>query len=206
ARELHLAQRHGQTAGITVQFAPAKLAARIGHLCRPAPKPPKDTRPDTIPLAELKKYPVCQIENYRRYAFPPRNNFLTSLYPGELYQGYSEYYYDGYYWVGDSPDNPTISPEYSLHADPRRPHEADWKLNWTAIYLSQTGKTDEVRVDLASHTPNLARLERKTSKGWEPTAASFAWNLGPGENVLVVRSVNHWGKAGAEARAVVQSR
>jgi hypothetical protein len=206
ARELHLAHRQSATGGITAHFTPAALAAKIGQLVRPAPKPPVGVRPDTIPLAQLKDYPVCQIENYRRYAFPARNNFLTSLYPGELYQGYSEYYYDGYYWVGDSPDNPTISPEYSLHADPNRAQEADWKLNWTRIYLSANAKPNELRVDLATHTPNLARFERKTAKGWEPTPASFVWTLQPGENTLIARSVNQWDKAGSEARAVVESR
>ncbi len=204
ARELHLAQRYGKTAGIQVRFTPAKLAAKIAGLCRPDPKPVKERRPDVIPLAELQKYPVCQLENYRRYAFPPRNNFLSSLYPGELYQGWSEYYYDGYYWVGDSPDDPKISPEYSLHADPHRPQEADWKLNWTRIYLSYTSKPDELRVDLATHTPNLARFEmRTTGQKWETMPATFPWKLVAGENVLAVRTVNQWGKAGSEARAKV---
>src|SRR5262249_48621303 len=75
ARELHLAQKSGNTGGITVHFTPKSLADKIVHLCRPAPKPVKETRPDVIPLADLPKYPVCGIENYRRYAFPPRNNF-----------------------------------------------------------------------------------------------------------------------------------
>src|SRR2546425_6222301 len=78
ARELHLAQKTGKTQGITVHFTPKALADKIAHLCRPAPKPVKEPRPDVISLGDLPKYPVCGIENYRRYAFPPRNNFLSS--------------------------------------------------------------------------------------------------------------------------------
>src|SRR5205823_5303099 len=89
ALELHNAYHGGKTDGITVHFTPAKLAEQIQKLCRPAPPSSKKypPRPDSIPLAELKQYPVCQLDNYRRYAFPPRNNFLSSLVPGELYQG-----------------------------------------------------------------------------------------------------------------------
>src|SRR5262249_47741141 len=117
ALELHLAYTTGKTDGIQVRFTPAALAEKIAPLCRPAPKTGDKSvpRPDPVPRAELKKYPVCQLENYRRYAFPPRNNYLSSLLPGELYQGWSEYFYDGYCWVGDSPDDPKISPEYSRH-------------------------------------------------------------------------------------------
>src|SRR5207248_5891718 len=129
---------------------------------------------------------------------------------GELYQGYSEYYYDGYCWVGESPDEPKISPEYSLHADSARPQQADWKLNWARAYLSYTPKPNELRVELATHTPNLERLEMKREyvgpKGraggtsWQATPASFTWKLEPGDNTLTVRSVNQWGKAGPESR------
>lgn len=209
AAALHVAHRTGKTRAIEVCFTPQRLAAQIVHLCRPAPAAPKEPRPDTIPLSELANYPVCQIENYRRYAFPPRNTFLTSLYPGELYQGYSEYYYDGYYWVGDSPDDPKTSPEYSLHLDPTWYQQIDWKLNCSRIHLSYSKNPDELQVDLATHTPNLARLEmRRETNGkrlgeWQTTPASFIWKLESGENTLVVRSVNHWGKAGSESRAVV---
>jgi hypothetical protein len=204
ARELHLAQRTGNTAGITVNFTPAALAAKIAPLCRPAPKPPTAGRPHTIPLAELKKYPVCLLDNYRRYAFPPRNTFLTTLVPGELEQGWSNYFYDGYCWVGDSPDNPTLSPEYSRHLDPARPQDIDWKLGWTRIHLCRTAKAGEVQVDLETHTPNLARFERLGAGGKaQPTPARFVWRLEPGRNELAVRSVNHWDKTGRPARVIL---
>ena len=139
------------------------------------------------PLAELRKYPVCQIDNYRRYAFPPRNNFLTTLYPGELEHGFSNYFYDGYCWVGDSADDPRISPEYSRHLSPERPQDIDWDLNWVQIHLSQTAKAGELQVDVEEHVPNLARLEKQTTgsekearKDWETTEARFGWKLKPG--------------------------
>ncbi len=208
ARELHLAQRDGKTEGIRVCFTPAKLAERIAPLCRPAP-PPKAKpvpRPDTVPLAELKRYPVCQLNNYRRYAFPGRNDYLTSPLPGELYQGWSEYFYDGYWWVGDSPDAPNVSPEYSRHLSPDRPQDVDWDVNWCRIHLARTDKPGELRVDVEAHVSNLARLERAAGdgEGWQATPGGFVWKLAPGANVLRVRGVNAWGRAGRAARVEVE--
>jgi len=213
ARELHLINRDGKTEGVRVCFTPARLMAKIAPLCRPAP-PPKGkplARPDVIPLAELKKYPVCQLENYRRYAFPLRNNFLESLYPGELEHGFSSYFYDGYCWVGDSPDDPRISPEYSRHLSPDRPQDIDWRVNDVDIYLSRTNKPGELQVDVASHVPNLARLEKQISGSekegkpiWQPVQARFVWKLKPGINGLRVRGVNHWDRTGAESQVRVE--
>jgi hypothetical protein len=206
ALQLHQAHQSGKTDGIQVCFTPRALAEKIAPLCRPVPKADEKsaTRPDTIPLAKLKQYPVCQIENYRRYAFPARNNYLSSLYPGELYQGWSSYFYDGYCWVGDSPDDPQLSPEYSRHLSPARPQDIDWSLNWTRIHLARTAKPGEVQVDLETHTPNLARLEKWEDGAWKPVAASSLWKLQPGENELRVRSVNRWDRAGAESQVKVK--
>jgi hypothetical protein len=54
--------------------------------------------------------------------------------------------------------------------------------------------------------PNLARLERAAgdSEAWRATAAGFVWKLKPGANVLRVRGVNAWGRAGREARVEVE--
>jgi len=208
AWQLHMAQRTGKLNSINVCFTPAKLIENIAPLCRPVPsqkaKNQSSPPPDVIPLAELPKYPVCGIENYRRYAFPGRNNYLESLLPGELYQGWSEYFYDGYYWVGDSADDPQISPEYSRPLDPARSQDIDWSLNWTRIHLARTAKAGELKVDLETLTPNLARLERRDEKGWQPTAATFIWILKSGNNELRVRSVNQWDRAGAESKVVVK--
>jgi hypothetical protein len=208
ALELHRAYHSGKTDGITIHFTPARLVEQIAPLCRPAPQPkkPLPPRPDTIPLAELTKYPVCQLNNYRRYAFPARNNYLASLLPGELYQGWSEYFYDGYWWVGDSPDDPKLSPEYSRHLDPGRPQDIDWSLNWCRIHLCRTAQAGELKVDVETFTPNLARLEKQASTGdaWQATPAAFVWKLKPGENVLRVRSVNQWERAGTPAEVKVQ--
>ncbi len=200
ALELHVAHTTKQTKGITVHFTPARLMQAAAPLCRPAPpsKTRPAPRPDVVPLADLPKYPVCGLTNYRRYAFPARNNYLDSLYPGELYQGWSEYYYDGYCWVGDSPDDPTISPEYSRHLTPSRPQDIDWKVNWTRIHLARTAKPGELHVDLETFTPNLVRLETAEGKEWKPTAATFVWKLKPGDNRLRVRSVNQFGRPGVE--------
>ncbi|HZY87577.1 MAG TPA: transglutaminase-like domain-containing protein, partial [Gemmataceae bacterium] len=199
ARELHLAYRDGKSDGLRVCFTPAKLAEQIAPLCRPAPQGKPAPRPDTIPLADLKGYPVCQLNNYRRYAFPARNDYLTSPLPGELYQGWSEYFYDGYWWVGDSP-------EYSRHLSPARPQDIDWDVNWCRLHLSHTDKPGELRVDVEAHVPNLARLERTAGdkEAWQATPAGFVWKLKPGENVLLVRGVNAWGRAGRAAAVAVE--
>lgn len=210
ARKLMLLHRGGKTDGVRVCFTPARLAEKIASLCRPAPpsKTKLAPRADTIPLAELKTYPVCQLDNYRRYAFPPRNNFLDSLYPGELEQGFSNYFYDGYCWVGDSPDDPRISPEYSRHLSPDRPQDIDWEVNAVRLHLSRTAKAGEVQVDVESHVPNLARLEKDTAgngkPAWAATPARFVWKLKPGRNVLRVRGVNHWERAGHPDRVEVE--
>jgi len=212
ARELHLAHQTGKTADITVHFTLARLMAQVAPRCRPAPaaKGKLPPRPDVVPLAELGKYPVCGLANYRRFAFPDRNNYLDSLVPGELYQGWSEYYYDGYCWVGDSPDGPAVSPEYSRHLTPSRPQDIDWGLNWTRVHLARTARAGELRVDLETFTPNLARLEmaepagQAGPKAWKPATAGFVWNLKPGVNTLHVRSVNQFGRAGSEATARVK--
>jgi hypothetical protein len=206
ARELHLAQRSGNAAGITVHFTPARLVEKVAPLCRPAPpaKAARPPRPDVVSVTDLGKYPVCGLDNYRRYAFPPRNTFLTTLVPGELEQGWSNYFYDGYCWVGDSPDEPRLSPEYSHHLDPARPQDVDWKVGWTCIHLARTGKAGELRVDLETYTPNLARFERVAPGGKaQPTPAGFVWPLRPGRNELAVRSVNEWDRAGKTARIIV---
>jgi hypothetical protein len=207
ALELHVAYHTGKTEDIMVCFTPARLAEQIASLCRPAALAAKQPpRPDVTPLAELAKYPVCQLANYRRYAFPGRNNYLDSLYPGELYQGWSEYFYDGYWWVGDSPDDPQLSPEYSRHLTPSRPQDIDWSLNWTRPHLARTAIAGELQVDLETFTPNLARLERwtpapdKPDHGtWQPIAPGFVWKLNPGTNILRVRSVNRFERPGIES-------
>jgi hypothetical protein len=209
ARELHLLYRSGKTEGVRVCFTPARLMEKIASLCRPEPaaKSKRLARPDAIPLAELKKYPVCQLDNYRRYAFPARNNFLTTLYPGELEHGFSNYFYDGYCWVGDSADDPRISPEYSRHLSPERRQDIDWDLNWVRLHLSETNRAGEVQVDVETGMPNLARLEKSTSEGakekqpiWQATEARFVWKLNPGVNVLDVRGVNQWQREGRTRR------
>jgi hypothetical protein len=209
ARELQQIYRDGKGDDVTVCFTPARLAEKIAPLCRPAPpsKVKLLPRPDTVTLAELRKYPVCQIDNYRRYAFPPRNTFLTTLYPGELEHGFSNYFYDGYCWVGDSPDNPVASPEYSRHLTPSRPQDIDWPLNWVRAHLARTPSKGELRVDLETLTPNLERLERAgpgEKEAWQPTPAGFTWKLQPGVNTLRLRSVNHWGRRGQESVVKVE--
>jgi hypothetical protein len=206
ARELQLAWRTGNIDGLQVCFTPAKLAEQIAIRCRPAPAPksPRPPRPDAMPAADLPKYPVCGLENYRRYALPPRNNYLSSLLPGELYQGWSHYFYDGYWWVGDAPDEPALAPEYSRHLPSDRADDIDWPLNRTRIHLARTPVPGELRVQLETITPNLHRLETATADAWTPAAEAFTWKLKPGDNVLRARAVNHFGKPGSVAEVRVR--
>jgi len=204
ARELHLIARADRSKAVKVRFTPNMLIGKIAHMCRPAPKP-LPARPDVITLDELDAYPVCHIVNFRRYGFPARNNFLDTLFPGELYQGWSSYYYDGYWWVGDSPEQPQISPEYSNHLDPVRQRDVDWPVNQTGIHLSRTARPGVLRVDLETTVANLARHEKATSaEAWKATPQSFLWELTPGSNVLVVRGVNAWDKSGRPAQVTVE--
>lgn len=210
ARELHLAHVGKNLEGITVHFTPKELASKIQHLCRAAPKDKTDPdRPDFIPLDELQSLPVCQMENYRRFGFPGRNTYLSSLYPGELYQGFSPYFHDGYWWVGDNPDRPSISPEYSRHLDPRRQPQVDWQLGGTRVHLCVAKKPGQILVELESLLPNHARFEMvKNGKGkdtWETVPARLFVTLSEGDTVLRLRSVNAWGKAGPETRVVARS-
>ena len=212
ALELHAAVRDGATTDLTVCFTPPHLMAAVADLCRPAPPykgkadPGPYPRPETIPAADLSKYPVCGLEQYRRYALPARNTYLSSPFPGELQQGYTPYFYDGYRWVGDSPDNPARSPEYSRHLDPARPHDVDWQLNWTRTHLETTPTPGELRVTLETRTPNLARLEarRGGDTAWKPTPAAYVWKLSPGRNELTVRGVNRFDRPGHEGRVEVE--
>jgi hypothetical protein len=204
ARELQEAHRSGKTADLTVCFTPARLVEKIAPLCRPAPKGKSGPRPDTVTGPDLKKYPVCQLDNYRRYAFPPRNNYLATLYPGELEQGYSDYFYDGYCWVGDRRDDPKTSPEYSYLLDPSRPQDIDWPLNEVYPHLCRTATDGEVRVDVETNMPNLDHLEKAAGATWEKMPASFIWKLRPGKNELRVHGVNAWGRIGQEGRVVVE--
>jgi hypothetical protein len=208
ALELHRLARGGDAAGVEVRFTSPALAEKVAALCRPAPPPKKPfpPRPDVVPLADLGKYPVCGLANYRRYALPPRNNFLDSPLPGELYQGWSEYFYDGYFWVGDSPDDPKLSPEYSRHLTPDRPQDIDWPLNWTRIHPARTDKADEVRVTLESGTPNLGRLEVRIGDGpWKATPPTFTLPLPPkgGKLTIEARGVNRFDRAGPATTVVV---
>src|SRR5262249_46938819 len=68
ALELQQVQRGKAPADLEVCFTPRKLSDQIAHLCRPAPKGKGAAaqRPDRIPLADLKDYPVGQLVNYRR--------------------------------------------------------------------------------------------------------------------------------------------
>lgn len=205
ALELHQALRSGQTSDLTVCFTPAAVMAQLAPLCRPDPEGEKAMgRPESIPAAELSRFPVCQLNNYRRYAFPGRNNYLHSLYPGELYQGLSSYFHDGYWWVGDTPDDPHISPEYSRHLSPSRPQDIDWSVNWTRIHLARTAKPGEVEVQLETMTPNFARYETAAEDAWKPTPGRFTWRLQTGANVLRVRSANQLGRHGTESAVEVQ--
>jgi hypothetical protein len=64
-----------------------------------------------------------------------------------------------------------------------------------------------LRVDVETLTPNLERLERAGAgekDAWQPIPAGFTWKLKPGVNVLRLRSVNHWGRAGQESVVKVE--
>lgn len=84
----------------------------------------------------------------------------------------------------------------------RRPAPSDpenepyFPVNQAALDL-WPGDGNEIRVHVRTMTPNFATFQRRTDGGeWEDCGDAFGWALGPGKNVLEVRSVNRFGVHG----------
>jgi hypothetical protein len=183
--DIHRVWLSGDVKGVTVHFG--------------------DGRTDS--LANLKNYPVCQLENWRRFGVPRRNNLLTTPFPGELEQGWSQYFGDFYTWWEDPPEAGKPWPRWSREYSHQSSRDGDLypTLNTTTIHPFADGE-DGMLVHLDSYTPNFKTFQVRFAENqpWKDSPASFKVLLKAGDNVVYARAVNAFGRAGRESRLAVK--
>ncbi len=136
-----------------------------------------------------------------RVGIMTRNNFLQTWLPGELQHGFMQYTYDGYLWW-----KKTLIPEYEEYTF-QTSHYRDmyWTLNQVQVFLSETGKPGELKVQFDTVTPNLDRMLVRLDGGeWKPVTGDMAWVLKTGTNRLEVKPINTWGHDGITSEVVVR--
>lgn len=105
---------------------------------------------------------------FKRFAMPPRNNYLDQLEPWETAHGEDHYHSDGYLWWRDSAQPAT--PEYSWETS--REGDVQWTLEHARIHLTRTAKADELEVTLDTVTPNFRSfLYRIDGGAWRELSA-----------------------------------
>lgn len=150
---------------------------------------------------------------FRRFAYPPRNNFLDQLEPWEEFHGQDHYHSDIYrWWYGDTP----VARERHYTLQVTREDDLFWTINQAALTLTATAKPREVTVGVKTVTPNFAALLYRINDGaWEELegdgddpderTASFLWRLAPGTNRLEVKPRNAFGKDGIVSSVEVRA-
>jgi hypothetical protein len=135
-----------------------------------------------------------------RVGIMTRNNFLQTWLPGELQHGFMQYSYDGYVWW-----KKTLIPEYEEYSCQTSHHrDMYWTLNQVQVFLGETGKPGELKVQFDTVTPNLDKLMVRLDGGeWKAVAADMVWTLKSGPNHLEVKPVNKWGFDGITSEVVV---
>ena len=142
-----------------------------------------------------------RLYHYRRFCTTLRNNFLRSIYPEEPEHGAMAYTYDGHVWYED--DWTPRLPQFSITSS--RDADFHWSLNQAELHPHLTEKGGEVRVDVATETPNFSHFLVRSNDGeWRERPASFAWRLRRGRNELEVKPVNKFNVEGKASRLVVQ--
>lgn len=136
-----------------------------------------------------------------RFGMPFRNNYLTSWLPGELEHGFIQYHYDGYLWWKDTP-----LPRYEEYTyQSSHPRDFYWTINHVEVFLSATTKAADLRVQLATVTPNFASYLVRLDEGeWKDSAADFIWTLHRGLNMLEVKPMNVFGLEGITSRIKIE--
>ena len=135
------------------------------------------------------------------FCIPLRNDHMTSLNPGELEHGKVWYHYDGYLWWRDEQTSPL--PWFTLSSS--RIDDFYWTPNCTHIHLQRTFQKGELRVHLESSMPNLNRMLVKIDNAdWQEKSTEFIWPVHSGQNCLLARSVNTFGKEGAANHVTVE--
>ena len=138
---------------------------------------------------------------FERFCIHLRNDQLTSLGRDEPEHGFGSYHYDGYLWWEDEPGERL--PWFSLWSS--REGDFHWTLYQTEVYLGTTEEDTVLRVLLDTETPNFWKYEaRRDGGGWEEVPEEFMWRLHPGENILEVRVLDRFGRAGRTSRVVVE--
>jgi hypothetical protein len=183
--DIHRVWLSGKTDGVTVHFGDGRVDA----------------------LANLPKYPVCQLENWRRFGVPRRNNLLTTPFPGELEQGWSQYFGDFYTWWEDPPESGVPWPKWSREYSHQSCREGDLypTLNTTTMHPFADGDNGML-VHLDTQTPNFRTFQVKYAAGdpWTDCSAVLRVPLKAGETTVHARSVNAFGRAGRESKLTVK--
>lgn len=147
-----------------------------------------------------KAHKIEKLASLDHFFIPLRNDHLTSQSPGEPEHGKVWYHYDGYLWWRDAQTRPL--PWFSISSS--RAADLYWTPNRTHIHLQRTLREGEVRVMLESSMPNFARLQvREGESDSHDSPPDFVWKLHRGRNVLAAKSVNAFGKEGAESQVTV---
>ena len=135
-----------------------------------------------------------------RVGIPTRNNYLQTWLPGELQHGFGQYSYDGYLWW-----KKTLIPEYeeyTFHTSHYR--DMYWTINQVQMFLSETDKPGELKVQFDTVTPNLDKMLVRIDGGeWKTAAPEMTWPLKSGENRIEAKPVNKWGLEGITSEATV---
>ena len=135
-----------------------------------------------------------------RVGIPTRNNYLQTWLPGELQHGFGQYSYDGYLWW-----KKTLIPEYEEYTG-QTAHYRDmyWTLNQVQLFLSETDKPGELKVQFDTVTPNLDKILVRVDGGeWQTVTAEMLWKLKSGQNRIEAKPVNKWGRDGITSEVAV---
>jgi len=157
-----------------------------------------------------RQYGPEEYGNFRRFAYPERNNYLDQLEPWEEYHGQDHYHADSHLWWKDSALE--ISPEFTWTTN--REGDIDWTVNTVHFTLTATEDPSKLDVMLDTVTPNLKEFQYRIGEGKgtslkgegdDPHSrrAQFTWNLNNGENRIEVRPVNLFGREGVVSSVVV---
>lgn len=157
-----------------------------------------------------RRYGPEEYGNFRRFAYPPRNNYLDQLEPWEEFHGQDHYHADSHLWWQDTAL--AISPEFSWHTN--REGDINWTVNVVHAILTATREPDTLHVTLDTVTPHLKEFQYRINgsamqsvkgEGNDPHSrrAYLSWKLQPGENRLLVRPMNTFGRPGVQSTIVV---
>jgi len=142
-------------------------------------------------------------DGYAWVAYKTRNNFLEIpyAYRNFLYLMVEDEYNRGKQWIHMYSGKPDERQLFSIQTD--RPGDIFWTLNQAYVHLYDQGGS-ALRVQLETVTPNFEAFEISVDNGeWRRSEPVFTWNLHPGQNFLQARSINKFGRRGAEHKVVL---